>query len=122
MEKISASLTKDKIKTYIVYNINSQQGKKGSYYPVALYTMQQIFDLGGDLVSVFGYGAQCTSVYICNEQFEYKGIPGREPTYFALSDEDLLRYVQEEAQKAAAGGGYDLALILLPTDEFYLYQ
>ncbi|MDR2491005.1 MAG: hypothetical protein LBD20_06345 [Spirochaetaceae bacterium] len=122
IEKISALLSKEKINTYIVYNINRHQTKKGGQFPATLYNMQQIFGHGSQLMPVVGYSAKSTTVQICNEKLETKGIANSGAAYFNLSDEDLLLYVQQEAQNAVKSGSYDLALILLPNDEFYLYQ
>jgi len=122
IKNLKAALVKEDIKNYVVYNLNTPHDKTGAIYPVTLYNMQQIFDLGGDLMPVFGYGAQCSRINLCNEKFIYKGNSGATPTYFDLSDAALLQYAQEEAQEAVTSGQFDVALVLLPTDEFYLYQ
>jgi hypothetical protein len=122
IRNLKAALVKEEIKTYIVYNLNTLHEKTGTIYPVTLYNMQQIFDLGGDLMPVFGYGAQCSRINLCNEKFIYKGNSGVTPTYLDLSDAALLQYAQEEARNAVNSGLFDVALVLLPTDEFYLYQ
>ncbi|GHV41847.1 hypothetical protein AGMMS49546_18690 [Spirochaetia bacterium] len=122
IEKIQSVLSDKIIQKYIVYNLNTHQGKRVIYYPGGLFTIQQLFDLGGDLVCVFGYGAKCTSINLCNEEFKYKGNKWAQPEYLNLSDSELLIYCQNDAKKMVESGEYDLALVVLPTDEFYLYE
>jgi hypothetical protein len=109
------------ISGYVVYNLNSNRFTSG-FYPIRLYTMQQMSDLGVDLVSVFGYGAKATAINLTNDVFEYGGNWWSKPEYLDLTDEELFLYAQQEARKSVDRGDYDAALVLLPTDDFYLYQ
>jgi hypothetical protein len=122
IEKIQSALSNKTIHNYIVYNLNAHQGKRSIYYPGALFTIPQLFDLGNDLVCVFGYGSSCTSINLCNEKFDYKGNKWSQPKYLNLSDSEFLAYCQADAKKMVESGEYDLALVVLPTDEFYLYE
>jgi hypothetical protein len=74
------------------------------------------------LASLFGYGSKFTGIPLCNEKFEFEKHRSDKPTYLDVSDAELLAYTQKEAEKAVKSGKYDVALILLPTDEFFLYQ
>jgi hypothetical protein len=112
IEKMQSVFSKKSIQNYIVYNINSHQGKRGLYYPGGLFTIQQLFDLGGDLVCVFGYGAKCKSINLSNEVFEYKGNKWAQPEYLNLSDSEFLIHCQTNAKKMVESGEYDLALVV----------
>jgi hypothetical protein len=121
IDRIESQLASKDIKNYAVYNLNTHQGPD-SIYPVRMYNIQQMFDFGVDMCVIFGYDAQCTPIYLCNERFEYKGNPWSASTYLEMSDPELLRCAQAQAQASVETGKYDLALVLLPTDEFYMYQ
>lgn len=110
------------ISTYIVFNLNTNRTVLGHSYPLRLYTIQQIFGFGGSMLCIFGYDTNCTSINLTNDIFEYKGNKWEHPIYLELSDDELLEYAQSEAQKSVESGEYDVALVVLYTDEFYLYQ
>ncbi|MDR1378291.1 MAG: hypothetical protein LBJ36_04495 [Synergistaceae bacterium] len=109
------------VSTYKVFNLNSNRSKVSSY-PFRLRTIQQIFDFGRDMVCIFGYDAKCTRINLTNDEFEYKGNKDTLPSYVEMTDDELLAHAQSEAQNAVDSGDYDLALVVLHTDEFYLYQ
>jgi len=111
-----------KISTYKVFNLNVNKAPADNAYPYKLYSMQQIFELGRNMISIFGYDAKYTSVSLTNDKFEYSENPGNSPEYIELNDIELLEYAQNEAQKSVDSGNFDLAIVLLPTDEFYIYQ
>jgi len=63
-----------------------------------------------------------TIVNLTNDKFEYVMIIDYLPKYMELTNDELLKYAQSEAQDSVMNGGYDLAMIVLYTDDFYLYQ
>jgi len=112
-----------KISAYKVINLNANRGdRKGQAYPVRLYSIQHIFDLGADMVCIFGYDAKSTIVNLTNDKFEFKGNKGALPGYMELTDDELLEYAQKEARDSVMSGGYDLAMVVLHTDDFYIFQ
>ena len=117
---IESQLTSKDVGRYIVYNLNIHRGPPQSY-PARLHSYQQIFDLGGTMRFFLGYDAKCTSISLRNEEFTYAGIAA-DSTKMDMTDEELLSYAQQKAKESIESGEYDLALVFLPTDEFYLYQ
>jgi hypothetical protein len=123
MEIIEARYDRSKeVTTYKVFNLNNNRTNQYSSALFRMNTLQHIFDFGRVMVRIFGYGTKCTIVNLTNDEFEYKGIKSELPSYMEMTDDELLAYAQSEAQNAVDSGNYDLALVVLHTDEFYLYQ
>jgi len=121
IRRVREKLVKTDVERFVVYDLNIQRGKQGRCYPVALYTMQQVLDYGDTLVAVFGWNAKGSVVIMSNEAINVHTLTYK-PVYFDLSDAALLQHAQEEARNAVNSDQFDVALVLLPTDEFYLYQ
>jgi len=123
IESIKAQYDNNKeVSTYKVINLNANRAQNGYSYPFRQYSIQQIFGFGQEMVCIFGYGAKCTTVNLTNDKFEYTMLIVNLPEYMELTDDELLKYAQNEAMDSVMNDGYDLAMVVLHTDEFYLYQ